>query len=254
METTELFSSKAEKYARYRWDYAPPAIQTIFDVTRLTHQSSVADIAAGTGILTKHFIGKVKQVFAVEPNPEMRQFAIQTLGASSSCQIMDGRAEATTLADHSVDAITVAQAIHWFEPQRAKAEFLRILKPGGWLAILRNEGMDKEIGEALGKIFPTETSTAALMIGNSVPISFYYGGNEYLKQTFEFTRQETWEQLMGGLASASYAPDEDSPLYASFERAAREVFERFSTGGFVTSHLMTELCLGQMKELSALQF
>ena len=61
MDTTEVFSSKAEKYAKYRWDYAPQAIQTILEVTQVSRQSSVADIGAGTGILTKHFMGKVKQ-------------------------------------------------------------------------------------------------------------------------------------------------------------------------------------------------
>jgi len=77
METIDVFSSKAEEYAKYRWDYAPQAVQTLFDVTQVSRQSSVADIGAGTGILTKHFTGKVKQVFAVEPNAEMRQIQHQ---------------------------------------------------------------------------------------------------------------------------------------------------------------------------------
>jgi ubiquinone/menaquinone biosynthesis C-methylase UbiE len=191
----------------------------------------------------------VKQVFAIEPNADMRQFAIQAFGASPACHILDGRAEATTLADHSVDLITVAQAIHWFEPQLTKTEFQRILKPGGWLAILRNDGTNNEIGEALGKVFPAETNTATLMIGKSVPIDFYYNGNDYRKQTFAHSRQATWEQFLGGLSSASYAPDEGSPLYANFERAARKVFDSFSTGGLVMSDLATELCLGQIKGL-----
>ncbi len=248
MDPIHIFSSKAEKYARYRWDYAPQAIQAIYDVTQLSHQSSVADIGAGTGILTKHFLGKVKKVFAVEPNAEMRQFANQAMASDQACQIVDGRAEATTLPDHCVDLIAVGQAFNWFEPQLTRAEFVRILKPGGWLAALHNYGTSQEIGEALEKIFPPETDTLALMKGKGTPMSFYYGGNTFFKQTFAFTVQETWEQFLGGLSSASYAPDEDSPLYAGFVRAARGVFDHFRREDLFVSQAVTELCLGQIKE------
>ena len=75
MDATDVFSAKAEKYAKYRWGYAPQSIQTIFETTRIGKQSCVADIGAGTGILTRVFVGRVEQIFAVEPNPEMRAIA-----------------------------------------------------------------------------------------------------------------------------------------------------------------------------------
>ena len=250
MDTIDVFSLKAEKYARYRWGYAPQSIQTIFDVTRITKESCVADIGAGTGILTKEFIGRVKQVFAVEPNPEMRAIAAKELEQYPSCQVVDGRAEATTLADHSIDLITAAQSIHWFEPQAAKKEFLRILKPGGWLAICRNYGTDSESSEALQKVFPSESDTSALMLGKSKPRSFYYSGGEYLKQDFPFKAQVTWEEFMGSLSTASYAPDEGSSLYAEFERGARRIFDRFSSNNLIELHGVTELYLGQITLIS----
>ena len=248
MEPIEVFSSKAEKYARFRWDYTSQAIQTIFDVTQISRQSSVADIGAGTGILTKHFIGKVKQVFAVEPNEAMRQMAKRTLGVQPSCQIIDGRAEATTLSDHSVDLITVAEAFNWFDPQPTRAEFMRILKPGGWLAKLHNYGTNKELGEALEKIYPKETDTLTIMLGKGTSMSFYYGSDDYLRRTFVFSVEEMWNKFIGALSSASFAPDEDSPWYADFECAARSIFDRFSSGGLLILHAVTELCLGQIKE------
>jgi 16S rRNA A1518/A1519 N6-dimethyltransferase RsmA/KsgA/DIM1 with predicted DNA glycosylase/AP lyase activity len=79
MDTTKKFSSKAEKYAKYRWDYAEQAIQTILSVTHVSATSVMADIGAGTGILTRHFVDKVERVYAVEPNPEMRQLAVKAL-------------------------------------------------------------------------------------------------------------------------------------------------------------------------------
>ncbi|MBN1584192.1 MAG: class I SAM-dependent methyltransferase [Anaerolineae bacterium] len=246
MKTTEVFSSKAEKYARYRWDYAPQAIQTIFDRAQLSNQSVVADIGAGTGILTRHFVDRVKRVFAIEPNVSMRQMAIKALGAIPTCQIVDGCAEATTLDDHSVDLIAVATAIGWFDPQPAKREFLRILKPGGWLAVLHNYSTDQELDAALEHVFPPESDKTVFEKGRGTPLSFYYGSDSVPKQSFAFTTQRTWEQFIGSLLSASFVPDETSPLYPDFERAAKEVFDRFSSGGVVVSPAATELCLGQI--------
>ena len=76
MDPVDVFSSKADIYAKYRWSYAPEAIQTIFDHTGISQESCIADIGAGTGILTREFIGKVKYIFAVEPNLEMRDIAV----------------------------------------------------------------------------------------------------------------------------------------------------------------------------------
>jgi SAM-dependent methyltransferase len=244
--TVDVFTGKAARYAKYRWDYAPQAIQTLFDVTGLSERSVVADIGAGTGILTRHFIGKVGQIWAVEPNAEMRQVAIDTLGGYLSCRIVAGRAEATTLADASVDLITVAQALGWFEPRPTRAEFLRILKPGGWFAELVNRGTDDELGKALEPIFPPETDTTTLMKRRGTPMSFYYGHEGFQKWSFAFKTRHTWATFIGALSTASYAPREKSVLYAEFERAARRVFERLSTDGILTSNAVTELCLGQM--------
>ena len=249
MGTTDVYASKAEKYARYRWDYAPRAIRTILDVTRITCESAIADIGAGTGILAKHFIGEVKRIFVIEPNLEMRRIAAKALGAYPSCHIVDGRGEATPLPDRSVDLITVAQAIHWFEPGPAKAEFSRILRPGGWLAILRNYGTDDELGEALKEVFIEENgldTSAVTVRPERKPMDFYYGDDDYLKQTFPFVEQVTWEGFVGAHASASYAPDEKDPLYANFERAAKKVFDRFSSDGLLDTHGETELYLGQL--------
>lgn len=246
MDTTHVYSCKADKYARYRWRYAPQAIQTILDVAGVTKVSCVADIGAGTGILTLEFAGCVGCIFAVEPNPEMRAVAVRELEPYPSCRVLDGRAEATTLADCSVDLITVAQAIHWFEPQATRQEFLRILKPGGWLALLRNYGTDAQLGQALQQVYPTETDTAASMVGQSTPRSFYYGGEPYLKQDFPFTSRLGWEEFIGSLSTASYAPDEESPLYEEFERRARSVFDHFSANGAIEMHGVTELYLGQV--------
>ena len=246
VKPTTVFSSKAEKYARYRWRYAAQAVQTITEVTGINRESRAADIGAGTGILTRELTGSVGLIYAVEPNPEMRAVARRELAAYPSCRIVDGRAEATTLEDGSLDLVTAAQATHWFEPRAARKEIRRILKPGGWLAILRNYDTDRELGLALEKIFPAETDTAVLKVGDDTPRFFYYEGRKFERHEFPFTTRQPWETFFGSLCTASYAPDEGSPLFASFEASARQVFQEFSAGGSIEQHGVTELYLGQV--------
>ena len=79
MDSVSRFTTKAERYARYRWGYAPEATQAIFDITGLTAQAIVADIGAGTGLLTKELVGRVAKIYAVEPNLAMREIAERLL-------------------------------------------------------------------------------------------------------------------------------------------------------------------------------
>jgi 16S rRNA A1518/A1519 N6-dimethyltransferase RsmA/KsgA/DIM1 with predicted DNA glycosylase/AP lyase activity len=83
-----LFSSKAEKYARYRWDYAQQAIHTILDKTQPTSDTLLLDVGAGTGILTRHFTGIAGRVLALEPNPEMRRLAARGMPAVPSAWVV----------------------------------------------------------------------------------------------------------------------------------------------------------------------
>jgi hypothetical protein len=81
-----------------------------------------------------------------------------------------------------------------------------------------------------------------------MPISFYYGHDDFLKLDFPFSLQESWEGFIGSWGSAAPAPDETNPLYPRFERALRTVFDRFSRGGLLAVHGVTELVLGRVGE------
>ena len=248
MTTKTLFSRKAAIYARYRWDYAPPAIQTVFDMAHLSAASVVADIGAGTGILTRHFIGRVSHVFAVEPDAEMRRWVGQAEAGSASSSVVDGCAEATTLVDHSVDLITVGHAIHWFDPAPARAEFARILKPGGWLAVLCNYGTDERLNEALAGLATAENGVdpvRTMAIPEPKPLSFWYGHDDFSRLAFPFMLYESWEEFIGALTSASHMPDADHPLYGRLEKAARAVYDQFAIDGRLAVPGETELHIGQ---------
>ena len=72
-------------------------------------------------------------VVAVEPLAEMRA------ELPPQATALEGTAEGIPLDDASADAVTVAQAFHWFDGERALAEIHRVLRPGGALALVWNE-------------------------------------------------------------------------------------------------------------------
>jgi len=136
---TSRFSDRVENYVRYRPGYPPGALQALQTQCRLAPDHVIADIASGTGIWSRMLLENGNPVFGVEPNTEMRQAGERLLAGFPNFTSVAGTAEATTLLDKSVDFVTAAQAAHWFDRERARREFLRILKPGGWLVLLWNE-------------------------------------------------------------------------------------------------------------------
>ena len=138
-DSTQRFSSRVENYARYRPSYPKEVLDVLEHECGLNRDSVIADIASGTGIFTKLLLEHGNPVFGVEPNPDMRRAGEECLKAYSKFTSVNGTAEATTLPGHSLDFVTAAQAGHWFDIPKARREFERILKPGGWLVLLWNE-------------------------------------------------------------------------------------------------------------------
>ncbi|MDR3344798.1 MAG: class I SAM-dependent methyltransferase [Oscillospiraceae bacterium] len=133
---TEIFSGKAEAYAKARPGYPQAAMNYICSPAQ--PGSVFADIGAGTGKFTLLLAMSGEQVFAVEPNADMRTQLAVTLQSFPNAKIVDGTAENTTLPDHSVDVITCAQALHWFDPYEFRAECRRIGKQGGLIIAVYN--------------------------------------------------------------------------------------------------------------------
>lgn len=130
------FSAGAEDYERGRPGYAADAVDFLVDRLGIGPGSRVLDVAAGTGKLTRLLAERGADVVAVEPVDEMRA---QLTAASPEIVAVPGTAESLPVPDASIDAITVAQAFHWFDPVAAVAEFGRVLRPGGGLGVVFNE-------------------------------------------------------------------------------------------------------------------
>jgi SAM-dependent methyltransferase len=136
------FSAKADIYARGRPDYPDAIVDWLRDRLGLSDGRSVIDLGAGTGKFTAYLLKTGAQVIAVEPVREMRAKIVQ---AQPNVATYDGTATSIPLPDNSVDAVTCAQAFHWFATGQALAEIRRVLKPGGKLGLIwnvRDESVD----------------------------------------------------------------------------------------------------------------
>ena len=130
-DATQRFTTRVDTYARYRPGYPHEVIDLLASECGLTTDSIVADVGSGTGILSELLLKNGNEVFGVEPNAAMRPPAKTLLQAYAKFRSTDGSAEASTLPANSIDLITAGQAFHWFVAEQARAEFVRILKPGG---------------------------------------------------------------------------------------------------------------------------
>lgn len=127
------FAEVAGEYERGRPEYAPAVVGALCAELGLAPGSPVLDLGAGTGKLTRALLAAGLDVIAVEPQDSLREPLAASIGSE---RVLAGFAEQIPLRDGSVLAVTVADAFHWFDRQRALAEIRRVLRPGGGLAIL----------------------------------------------------------------------------------------------------------------------
>ena len=127
------FAAGADAYERGRPRYSPEAIAHIVRELRIGPGKTVLDLAAGTGKLTRELVASGANLIAVEPIPEMRA---KLAAAVPQAEVRDGTAEAIPVDNHSIDAVVVGQAFHWFDGIRALSELRRVLRPDGGLALI----------------------------------------------------------------------------------------------------------------------
>jgi SAM-dependent methyltransferase len=191
-ERSLSFGSEAAAYERGRPSYPPEAIDWLLP----PDAREVLDLGAGTGKLTTRLVERGLQVIAVDPIPEMLELLTNSLPDTPA---LLGTAEHIPLPDNSVDAVLVAQAWHWFDPEQAIAEVARVLRPGGRLGLVWNTrderlGWVKDLGEIIGhEDDPFNTSVA-------LPGPF----TEMDRHHVEWTNYLTPQALIDLVASRSY--------------------------------------------------
>lgn len=137
----EGFSSTAERYELGRPGYPAQAVDWMIDALGLEPGSILLDVAAGTGKLTRLLHAAGLSVTAVEPVTEMTDVLRRV---SPAVPVVGATAEHLPFPDASVDAITAAQAMHWFNTEAAWSEFARVIRPGGGVGLIWN-GRDRSV-------------------------------------------------------------------------------------------------------------
>ena len=247
---TSRFSDRVENYIRYRPAYPADVLGAIRAECGLKPSHVVADVASGTGIWSRMLLENGNVVFGVEPNVDMRQAGERLLADFPQFRSVDGKAEATTLPDHSVDFVTAAQAAHWFDRARARREFARILRPAGWLVLLWNERLVDTTPflrayEDLLLTYGTdyeevrhERTTDAL--------NEFFDPRPYGERTFPMRQEFDYEGLEGRLLSSSYAPGPGHPKHEPMLAALRDIFSAHAADGRVAFDYTTRVYFGRL--------
>jgi SAM-dependent methyltransferase len=248
--STSRFSDRVENYVRYRPGYPPEVVPTLKVECGLTPSQVVADIASGTGIWTRMLLENGNRVLGVEPNAEMREAGERLLAAFPKFASVAGTAEATTLANHSVDFATAAQAAHWFDRGRSRQEFIRILKPGGWLVLLWNERLTDSTAflrdyERLLITYGTDYQDIRHEHTTSA-VNEFFDPAPFQERAFEMLQEFDYAGVEGRLLSSSYAPGPEHPQHASMLRELRRIFDTHAVAGRAVFEYKTRLYFGRL--------
>ncbi|MCA1588914.1 MAG: class I SAM-dependent methyltransferase [Acidobacteria bacterium] len=231
-DSVARFSNRVENYARYRPGYPPEMLAFFRSELKLNADSAIADVGSGTGISSSMFLENGNRVYGIEPNDAMRAAAEDYLRNFASFISVDGTAEQTTLANDSADFVIAAQAFHWFDPERTRTEFRRILKPEGYITLIWNERqLDttdflRDYEKLLLKWSNDYERVRHENIDEERLSQFFQadfrGANFANSQTFDF------EGLAGRVQSASYMPAAGDKKFQPMLAELRDVFDKHS--------------------------
>jgi SAM-dependent methyltransferase len=247
---TERFTGLAQLYAKCRPSYPDAAIDYLVERCRLVPGAAVIDLGCGTGISTRLLARRGLRVTGVEPNADMRRQAeAESLPPDVPApRYVAGQAEATGLPDDCAEVVLAAQAFHWFVADRALREAHRLLKPGGWMAVLGYERDETDpCSAAFGAVMrmgPDALGIETMRARAADALFAHPLFTEVERRTFAEEQGMDEDGLLGRAFSASYKPKEPA-LLEKFGEGMREVFARFQQGGRVTMRYETAVVTGR---------
>ncbi|HEU4577675.1 MAG TPA: class I SAM-dependent methyltransferase [Polyangiaceae bacterium] len=249
MDATRRFSNRVAEYVEFRPGYPDGVFSALAQRLSPELPRVAADIGAGTGIFSRGLLAHGFEVFAVEPNAEMRAAAEASLAAEARFHSGGGRAEASALPDASVALVSAAQSFHWFDPEQCRREWRRILMPGGIVAVIWNE---RRLGSSFLQAY--EAAMRALAEYDEVHRRQRDRGTvrrlfeAQPLETLEYFHQQTfdWRGLRGRVLSSSYVPQPGAPGHDELMGALRQAYEAHQHGGHVQFDYVTRVHVGRL--------
>ncbi len=249
---TARFSNRVEDYVRYRPGYPPEVLELLRVECGLKPFHAIADVASGTGAFTRLLLENGNRVFAIEPNAAMREAGGRLLQSFAQHISVAGTAENTTLPSASVDFVTAAQSAHWFDRRRARSEFVRILKPGGWCVLIWNER------RTAATPFLRDYEQLLLTYGTdykevrhertTTTIHEFFAPAPHLERVFDLRQQFEFEGTAGRLLSSSYAPLSGHPNHSPMMAELERIFHAHAQKGVVEFEYNTRIFYGELSE------
>ena len=253
----KVYTDRVDWYLHGRPTY-PDAVLDVLDEGRgLKPDRPVADVGSGTGMLTRVFLDNGNLVYAVEPNASMRSAAEGELRDRPNFVSVAGTAEETGLDSGSVDVVAVGQALHWFDLDRARAEFRRVLRPGGEVLRVWNE-------QPWGKSALLADLHAALLdfapqyadnLGSAPTVSgladAFFDGAAWARVVLPNNQSLDRTGLLGRVFSSSYAPAPQTPQYDALQRRVVDLHRRHARNGKVVIEYQTFVIHGRISGDSA---
>lgn len=228
------FQGKAKIYDAYRPRYAKACIQDLMN--NMAEHGVVADIGAGTGRFAEQLLESgCHKVIVVEPEEEMRQIAISKLSQYEERYFsIHCTAEQLTIPDHSIDLITVAQAFHWFDKIKFKAQCQRVLKPDAHVVLIWNTfDMTKNICKDIEELSVSYGKKDAKISFENTIGDFYEQG-KYEKRIYPNNIEMGQDEFIGYNLSKSFAPKETDKNYEAYISHIKVLFKFYQKKGKIT--------------------
>ena len=242
------FNGMSKHYSKYRPSYPDNSIIYIFENAKISVRT-IADIWAWTWKLTKLFLDKWWEVYAIEPNKEMLNQCCSELENYKNFHPILATAEETTLPNNSIDLIVVWQAFHRFDLDQFKKESKRILKENGSVALLYNNWdktseIIKEIDQLSKKYCPCYKGSSWWLANQESNFQRYF--SSYEKVVFSNDYILTLDTFLGLNFSASYAPKSWEKNYEVYYKELIKLYKKYANWALLIMPNNTILRIGKI--------
>lgn len=248
----DKFTAKADIYDKYRPKYSKDFIDYLYQYLALPTNAVIADIGAGTGILSEEFLKRGSNVICVEPNKKILEQAKGKLQHYKNVSFINETAESTNIKDMSIDVVTVGQAFHWFDEKKFLKECKRILVDKGTVVLAWNvsnseDPINREISHLNYIYAENYNGYNARDKESNIEYSYFFKDGKMEIHFFENNLLLDKEEFIGRCLSRSYAPNPGDVNYDKYVNCLSDMFNNYSENKKIKIKNKTKCILGRVK-------
>ncbi|WP_336838677.1 class I SAM-dependent methyltransferase [Sphingobacterium siyangense] len=240
----DRFTDRVVDYEKFRPCYPKEIIQVLKEQIGLDKKWLVADIGSGTGLSTQLFLENGNDVFAVEPNREMRESLLHHFKTYRNLIALNATAENTSIESGCVDLIFAGQSFHWFDREACKREFARILTENGRIVLVWNQrdpgdAFQQEYEDFLLSHIPSYQSVSHKNISDD-DLKQFFGSRSMTKVTLPNQQILDLRSFLGRVRSSSYFPKEQAENKTLYDDLCT-LFDKYAIAERIVFKYITEI-------------